>query len=302
MLTRIRAGAPQSLADARENLAATISRRRRKRPLLVDISRCQPLEPEVRHYYTGELLVESFRALGAARRGDAVRPHDGQHLPARGAARACRRGCSPTSRARSPGCGHRRERRRATSASRAARVAGADGRRRSRRTHPISPAHDELDAIAYGVNVLVGELRFAADDLRRAKEEAERANRAKTIFLRNISHEIRTPLTAILGLAELLADPGVDGARRADLVARIARNGRALLALVDDLLDLAKVEAGKLAVRDRGHCRRSTRSPRWCAASRPQARRKGVALSVERRPRRAGDHRTATRGACARSS
>ena len=110
----------------------------------------------------------------------------------------------------------------------------------------ISPAHDELDAIAFGVNVLVGELRYAGDDLHRAKEEAERANRAKTVFLRNVSHEIRTPLTAILSLAELLADPGVDGARRLDLVERVHSNARALVSLVDDLLDLSKVEAGML--------------------------------------------------------
>jgi hypothetical protein len=64
VVTRIAAGVKQSLADARQNLAATIEAcGPRKRPLLVDISRCQPLEPEVRHYYTGEVLVESFLAL-----------------------------------------------------------------------------------------------------------------------------------------------------------------------------------------------------------------------------------------------
>src|SRR4051812_32853429 len=62
---RVRAGASQSLADARENLGGSIAvREGRKRPLLVDISRCQPLTPEVRHFYTGKLLVDSFSALG----------------------------------------------------------------------------------------------------------------------------------------------------------------------------------------------------------------------------------------------
>src|SRR5262245_41569563 len=62
--TRIRNGARQSLDDARANLAGSIAATLgTRRPLLVDISRCQPLEPEVRHYYTGKLLVDSFSAL-----------------------------------------------------------------------------------------------------------------------------------------------------------------------------------------------------------------------------------------------
>jgi CheY-like chemotaxis protein/nitrogen-specific signal transduction histidine kinase len=95
--------------------------------------------------------------------------------------------------------------------------------------------------------VLVGELQYTSAGLHRAKLEAEDANRAKTAFLRNISHEIRTPLSAILGLAELLSgERATDEARRAELLARLSSNGRVLLALVDDLLDLAKVEAGRL--------------------------------------------------------
>jgi len=64
VVTRIEAGVQQSLDDARENLAATVQAcGSQKRPLLVDISRCRPLEPEVRHYYTGKVLVDSFLAL-----------------------------------------------------------------------------------------------------------------------------------------------------------------------------------------------------------------------------------------------
>lgn len=62
---RIREGAAQSLADARENLTVTIDECGGiRRPLLVDITRCLPLEPEVRHFYSGEILVASFLALG----------------------------------------------------------------------------------------------------------------------------------------------------------------------------------------------------------------------------------------------
>lgn len=65
VVARIRADARQSLADARENLAATIQASAGvRRPLLIDISRCAPLEPEVRHWYSGERLTVSFLALG----------------------------------------------------------------------------------------------------------------------------------------------------------------------------------------------------------------------------------------------
>src|SRR5438067_4578495 len=65
VIARIEQGAQQSLDDARVNLAAAIAATSgTRRPLLVDISRCLPLEPEVRHYYTGRLLVDAFSALG----------------------------------------------------------------------------------------------------------------------------------------------------------------------------------------------------------------------------------------------
>ena len=64
IVARIHQGVVQSLADARDNLQGAVrSCGDRRRPLLVDISQAQPLEPEVRHLYTGEILVESFLAL-----------------------------------------------------------------------------------------------------------------------------------------------------------------------------------------------------------------------------------------------
>ncbi len=64
VITKVDAGVAQSVEDARQNLAATVELSAGvRRPLLVDISRCRPLEPEVRHLYSGTILVESFSAL-----------------------------------------------------------------------------------------------------------------------------------------------------------------------------------------------------------------------------------------------
>jgi len=90
-----------------------------------------------------------------------------------------------------------------------------------------------------------------ADAMRRAKEEAEEANRAKSEFLSSVSHEIRTPLTAILGFIELLSVHPSLQTRTAEIdehLAIIRQNGQFLLALIEDLLDISRIEAGQLRV------------------------------------------------------
>ncbi len=81
-----------------------------------------------------------------------------------------------------------------------------------------------------------------------AKARANAANAAKTRFLISMSHELRTPMSAILGFAKELEDPDVSEEQRIDYARRIERNGLQLLELVNDILDLSKVESGKLDV------------------------------------------------------
>ena len=88
-------------------------------------------------------------------------------------------------------------------------------------------------------------LRVDITEITRAREAAEDANRAKSEFLANMSHEIRTPLNGVLGMADLLADTTLQTDQR-DMLDTIRDSGWNLLSLLNDILDLARVEAGKL--------------------------------------------------------
>ena len=115
---------------------------------------------------------------------------------------------------------------------------------------PAEPDQDVLDLMAQVGTQLgrVMERTHAQEQLRSAKEEAEAATLAKSQFLANMSHELRTPLNAIIGVSEMLhedADAAGDE-RLADPLQRIVRAGRELLYLINDILDISKIEAGKL--------------------------------------------------------
>ncbi len=98
------------------------------------------------------------------------------------------------------------------------------------------------------------ELEVQKIQLRLAKEVAENANQLKSSFLANMSHEIRTPLGALMGFAELLEDEALPAAERAGFIKTIKRNGQALVDLINDILDLSKVEAGHLTIEKEDVC------------------------------------------------
>jgi len=95
-------------------------------------------------------------------------------------------------------------------------------------------------------NQLEETVRQRTEELRLARDAAETANKAKSVFLANMSHELRTPLNAILGFSSLLhSDPQMPPSLR-DTIGIINRSGEHLLRLINDVLEIAKIEAGKL--------------------------------------------------------
>lgn len=99
--------------------------------------------------------------------------------------------------------------------------------------------------VSYGLVSSRIDLRHARDELAAARDAAVSADKTKTQFFSNMSHELRTPLNAIIGFSEMLASD-VFAAKRVEYAHLINNSGKHLLSLVNDLLDLSRIEAGKL--------------------------------------------------------
>ena len=131
-----------------------------------------------------------------------------------------------------------------------------------------------------GVSRDISARRQMEQDLRQAKEEAESATMAKSQFLARMSHEIRNPMTSILGYADLLMDPAVNQSSRNNYLSVIRRNGEHLLGLINDILDISKIEAGKFTL-DVRRCSLVSLLADVASVVRPRAEQKNIPLTIE---------------------
>jgi len=118
----------------------------------------------------------------------------------------------------------------------------------------IQTQNEELETHRNHLEKLV---KKRTSELEIAKEKAEESDRLKSAFLANMSHEIRTPMNAIIGFANIIADPYIDDVNKKELVSLINFNSKTLLHLIDDIIDISKIESGQLII-DRKICNLNT--------------------------------------------
>jgi len=163
--------------------------------------------------------------------------------------------------------------------------------------HVKKHGRDEFGVLCDGFNTMLDQIEVTRDELQHAHDElekrvmqrtaelqvalaaAEAANVAKSQFLANMSHEIRTPMTAILGYADILAEGEALSHLGREQVAAMRRNGDHLLTLINDILDLSKIEAGKMTI-ERIECQPCRIVADVVSLMRPRAVDKGLKLDL----------------------
>ncbi|MDE2276628.1 MAG: PAS domain S-box protein, partial [Burkholderiales bacterium] len=154
------------------------------------------------------------------------------------------------------------------------------------RGHAIDPQNAARAGTVWIVED-VTERREFERALARARDEAEAASRAKSAFLANTSHELRTPLNGMIGLARMARQEGVDGTLRQAYLDQILDSAQSLAGIISDILDLSKIEAGKLLIEhtafDLGELLRQL-----LQGFAPQAAARGLALALAVAPEAEG--------------
>lgn len=112
---------------------------------------------------------------------------------------------------------------------------------------PLFNYKEEIDQVIVCFTDIT-ELKKTQEELIRVKEDADKANQAKSLFVANMSHEIRTPLNSIIGFSEILRKKTTDSQNR-HYIELICESGKALLSLINDILDISKIESGKMELK-----------------------------------------------------
>jgi PAS domain S-box-containing protein len=113
--------------------------------------------------------------------------------------------------------------------------------------HSIAEFDNDRKVI-FGVIQDVTKLKQTENELKKAKQKAEESDKLKSAFLANMSHEIRTPMNGIVGFSEMLVKKNISDEKRAQYADLIAQSTQQLLSIVDDILDLSKIETGQIVL------------------------------------------------------
>ena len=118
------------------------------------------------------------------------------------------------------------------------------------------PIKDERGVITMIMGIFkdVSDLMRIENELKEARDRAEESDRLKTSFLANMSHEIRTPMNGIIGFANLLRDPELPEDKKDLFLKHIDNSSNQLLNIIDDIIDISKIESGQLKISNKYDC------------------------------------------------